>query len=51
MLSAKFSINVANVQIAKASWEASLASTINNDQEVSQALRHFSCSCGFVCYM
>lgn len=43
MLSANFSINVANVQIAKASWAASLASTIKNDPEVSQALRHFNC--------
>lgn len=36
MLSAKISINVANVQISfKASWEASLASMIKTDRELS----------------
>ena len=41
MLSAKFSINVANVQISfETSCEASLASTIKNDQKLSNTLCH-----------
>lgn len=31
VMRAKISFNVANVQIAKANWEASLASTIRNN--------------------
>lgn len=34
MLTAKISLCVANVQIAKASSEASMASTIKNNQEL-----------------
>lgn len=47
---AKISINVANVQIAKASWEVSRAITIKNYHELSHALCHFICQCLFVCY-